>query len=67
MKLRDVEIGKKYICSYGSARYFAVAVDKNKSQVRVMLGDIVNKSGDPIEGLGTLAPIWVSPDRLSEM
>ncbi len=67
MELDDVEIGKKYRCDYNGAQYFATVAGKDDKVVRVTLGDIVNKDGDPddpTEALGTLGEIQVPPEHL---
>jgi hypothetical protein len=67
MEMDDVEIGRKYRCDYKGARYFATVTSKDGKDVCVILGDIVNKDGDPgdrTEALGTLGEIRVPPERL---
>jgi hypothetical protein len=67
MELDDVEIGEKYRCDYKGAQYFATVAGKDDKVVRVTLGDVVNKDGDPgdpTEALGTLGEIQVPPDHL---
>jgi hypothetical protein len=67
MELDDVEIGQKYRCEYKGAEYFATVISKGEKDVRVTLGDVVNKDGDPgdpTEALGTLGEIRVLPEHL---
>lgn len=64
MELDDIEIGRKYRCDYKGIQYFATVTTKSDKDVCVILGDIVNKDGDPgdpTEALGTLGEIQVLP------
>jgi hypothetical protein len=70
MELDDIKIGQKYRCDYKGAQYFATVVSKGAKDVCVILGDIVNKDGDPgdpIEALGTLGEMRVPPEHLHLM
>ena len=66
-----LNIGKKYKYKYKDGKvYFATVEDGLGKMVRIKLGDIVNKDGDPgekIHSLATLPAIEVSADDLIEM
>jgi hypothetical protein len=70
MNYSDIEIGGKYKCTYRGDQYFAYVKEKKDGLIGVHLGDKVGEDGDPgdpIDRLGTLDLVWVSPECIHPM
>jgi hypothetical protein len=69
MNLFEIEIGRKYKCDRQDGQYFATVKEKRDGSIGVVLGDKVEKDGDPdpIDRLGTLELVWVEPGCIHPM
>jgi hypothetical protein len=70
MDLSEIIVGQKYKCDYGDGQYFAFVKGKKGGRVQVQLTDKVGAdgdAGDPIDRLGTLGLVWVTPASIHPM
>jgi hypothetical protein len=70
MNFSEIIIGQKYKCDYGGDQYFALVEGKKDGRVGVKLTDKIDGSGDPgdpIDRLGTVGLVWVTPESIHPM
>lgn len=68
MNISDIEVGTKYKCCYGDAKYFGHVKEIKNGEVRVLLGDKLNNDGDPGDPIDRLdKSVWLKPENIHRM